>query len=100
MLPFVLPLMNAARTLAKTLTGNSTDISYPAMPVVIKTPAHPIVVSPPAPDKKGDWNIDIEDSGAKALYRADDGSLLGFVLTGDKVAEKQALSKELPAVLI
>ncbi|WP_455366966.1 FAD-dependent oxidoreductase [Kaarinaea lacus] len=98
-LPFVLPLMNSARTLAKTLTGNPTDISYPAMPVIVKTPAHPVVVSPPAVDSKGDWQIDLEDSGARALYRAKDGSLLGFVLTGDKVAEKPALSKELPAVL-
>ena len=98
-LPFVLPLMNSARTLAKTLTGNPTDISYPAMPVIVKTPAHPVVVSPPAVDSEGDWQIDLEDSGARALYRAKDGSLLGFVLTGDKVAEKPALSKELPAVL-
>ena len=98
-LPFVLPLMNSARTLAKTLTGNPTEISYPAMPVVVKTPAHPVVVSPPAADSDGEWQIELEDSGARALYRAKDGSLLGFVLTGDKVAEKAALSKELPAVL-
>jgi rubredoxin-NAD+ reductase len=98
-LPFVLPLMNSARTLAKTLTGNPTEISYPAMPVVVKTPAHPVVVSPPAADSDGEWQIELEDSGARALYRAKDGSLLGFVLTGDKVEEKPALSKELPAVL-
>jgi rubredoxin-NAD+ reductase len=98
-LPFVLPLMNSARTLAKTLTGNPTEISYPAMPVVVKTPAHPVVVSPPAADSDGEWQIELEESGARALYRAKDGSLLGFVLTGDKVVEKPALSKELPAVL-
>jgi rubredoxin-NAD+ reductase len=98
-LPFVLPLMNSARTLAKTLTGNATQISYPAMPVVVKTPAHPIVVSPPAQNVEGEWQVDLEDSGARALFRAKDGSLLGFVLTGDKVNEKPALSKELPAVL-
>ncbi|WP_455219714.1 FAD-dependent oxidoreductase [Kaarinaea lacus] len=98
-LPFVLPLMNAARTLAKTLTGSITQISYPAMPVVVKTPAHPVAVSPPAQDAKGEWDIELEDAGARAFYRAPDGSLLGFVLTGDKVAERQALSKELPVVL-
>ena len=98
-LPFVLPLMNAARTLAKTLTGSITQISYPAMPVVVKTPAHPIAVSPPAQNARGEWEIDLEDSGARAFYRANDGALLGFVLTGDKVAEKQTLSKELPGVL-
>jgi len=98
-LPFVLPLMNAARALAKTLTGNTTHISYPAMPVVIKTPAHPIVVSPPARDANGKWDIEQDESGARACYRAEDGSLLGFVLTGDKISEKQSLAKQLPAVL-
>ena len=98
-LPFVLPLMNAARTLAKTLTGNTTEISYPAMPVVVKTPAHPVVVSPPAQNAKGVWEIDMEESGARAVFRSENGDLLGFVLTGDQVAEKQTLSKELPAVL-
>jgi rubredoxin-NAD+ reductase len=98
-LPFVLPLMNAARTLAKTLTGNPTRLSYPAMPVVVKTPSHPLVVSPPAQGSEGGWEIELQESGARALYRGNDGSLLGFVLTGDKVEEKAALSKELPAVL-
>ncbi|MCI0507298.1 MAG: FAD-dependent oxidoreductase [Gammaproteobacteria bacterium] len=98
-LPYVLPLMNAARTLAKTLTGNPTPIVYPAMPVVVKTPAHPLVVSPPAAGSEGEWEIDLQDTGARALFRGSDGSLLGFVLTGDKVEEKAMLSKELPPVL-
>lgn len=98
-LPFVLPLMNAARTLAKTLTGTETPISYPAMPVIIKTPVHPVVVSPPAPDAEGEWKIEIEDAGAKALFLGKSGALLGFVLTGDKVEEKQSLTKLLPVVL-
>ncbi|HEY5602226.1 MAG TPA: FAD-dependent oxidoreductase [Gammaproteobacteria bacterium] len=98
-LPFVLPLMNAARTLAKTLTGNPTQLVYPAMPVVVKTPAHPLVVSPPAQGSEGEWDIELRDTGARALYRGNNGSLLGFVLTGDKVEEKAALSKELPPVL-
>lgn len=98
-LPFVLPLMNAARALAKTLTGNVTPIRYPAMPVVVKTPAHPIVVSPPPMDHQGEWNIDIDDEGARAVFQCPDGSIAGFVLTGDKVAEKQKLTKMLPPVI-
>ena len=98
-LPFVLPLMNAARTLAKTLTGTETRISYPAMPVVIKTPVHPIVVSAPEQNAQGDWQIEIDEAGARALFQNHNGALLGFVLTGDKVNEKQALSKLLPPVL-
>lgn len=98
-LPYVLPLMNAARTLAKTLTGHTTPVHYPAMPVVVKTTAHPVVVSPPAHGVHGEWKLDIDDGGARALYQLADGSLAGFVLTGNKTAEKAVLSKAVPAIL-
>jgi rubredoxin-NAD+ reductase len=38
-LPFVMPLMQAARALAQTLTGHPTPVYYPTMPIVVKTPA-------------------------------------------------------------
>jgi len=98
--PYVLPLVNGARALAKTLSGTSTTIRYPAMPVVIKTPAHPIVISPPSSGAQGTWQVDAEGSGVRAHFRNADSRLLGFALTGDKVPEKQALTKELPAVLV
>jgi rubredoxin-NAD+ reductase len=48
-LPYVLPLMAGARALAKTLSGQETPISYPAMPVQVKTPVCPVVVAPAFP---------------------------------------------------
>jgi len=99
LMPYVLPLMNAARALAKTLAGEKTKVSYPAMPVVIKTPAYPIVVSPPKADAAGDWQVEIDSSGARALFRGDKGNLEGFILTDKKLGEKQELTKKLPAVL-
>jgi len=98
-LPFVLPLMHAARSLAKTLTGNATPLHYPAMPVVIKTPIHPMVVSPPMTSETPKWSFAIDNGGARALCHDQLGSLIGFVVTGDKVSEKQTLTKQLPAVL-
>lgn len=97
-LPFVMPLMQCARALAATLTGTATQVSYPAMPVLVKTPACPIIVSPPAFDAQGEWEIEMLDDGVKALFKAGN-DLLGFVLTGSAVTEKQALTKLLPAVL-
>lgn len=99
LMPYVLPLMNAARALAKTLTGSKTKVRYPAMPVVVKTPAYPIVVSPPKANAVGEWQLEIELSGARALFRDNTGKLLGFILTDKKLSEKQELSKQLPAVL-
>ncbi len=97
-LPYVLPLMAATRALARTLCGEPTPLSYPAMPVVIKTPAHPVVVSPPDKAANGRWMIESDQSGVRALFH-DEDKLLGFVLTGVYVSDRQALSKELPPLL-
>ena len=96
-LPFVLPLMQAARALAKTLSGAATPVSYPAMPVVVKTPALPVTVCPP-PAVPGSWKLDQPEGGVEARFEGDDGRLLGFALTGSATARKQALTKLVPAV--
>ena len=98
-LPYIMPIMHAGRALAKTLAGDATAVSYPAMPVVVKTPSHPAVVAPPSPDASGDWHNETVGNGIKAQFLSPDGQLLGFVLTGDAVKERQALAKALPAVL-
>lgn len=99
---YVLPLMAAARALAKTLTGTDTAVQYPAMPVQIKTPACPVIVSPVAPGTEGAWDIEAEGNDVKAVFRAPDGTVLGFALTGARAAnpaEKTELTKLLPAIL-
>lgn len=94
---YVMPLMNSARALAKTLAGKPTEVQYGAMPVAIKTPVVPVVVSPPIGD--GEWVIESDAENVKALCRDDAGALLGYALTGACVADKIALNKELPAIL-
>ena len=98
-LPYVMPLMNAARTLAKTLAGEKTAVTYPAMPVLVKTPACPLVVAAPARDAKGQWQVEVDKNAVRARFESDDGQLLGFALMGEAVSEKQKLTTELPAVL-
>ncbi|MBI5040665.1 MAG: FAD-dependent oxidoreductase [Gammaproteobacteria bacterium] len=98
-LPFVMPLMQGARTLAKTLAGELTPVSYPAMPVVVKTPACPLVVAPPAMGAAGAWDIQLDAAGVRALFQDASGALLGFALAGTANADKQALTKQLPSVL-
>ncbi len=96
-LPYILPIMQCARALAKTLTGDPTEVRYPAMPVTIKTPSCPIVVAP-ADRSDARWQLENTEDGIKALQYIDD-DLVGFVLVGDAVAERQALSRLLPDVL-
>jgi len=98
-LPFVMPIMHAARTLAKTLCGEPTRLTYPPMPIVVKTTAYPVVVAPPAAPAKGAWQVDDLGSGLRALFHGADRSLAGFALTGTAVSEKNSLAKELPPVL-
>ena len=96
---YVLPLMAAARALAKTMTGTPTEVSYGVMPVTVKTPACPVVVSPAAADAAGRWIVEQEGNDVQAEFRNEAGDLLGYALTGAKVANKVALNKELPAIM-
>ncbi len=98
-LPFVMPISHAGRALAATLAGNSTPVHYPAMPVVVKTPACPAVVSPPDFAKKGDWQVEVDQDGVKALFQDAEGGLLGFALLGAAAKEKAALTSQLPPIL-
>lgn len=106
-MPYVMPLMNQAKTLAKTLAdsfnNNCTDsnapatpIKYPAMPVAIKTPACPLVILPVSgqfSDEQIDWENQATEDGMILLAKekANSEHLLGFVLVG-KEAGKQRMT--------
>ena len=98
-LPYVMPIMQAARALAPTLLGQDTTLSYPAMPVMVKTPALPTIVSPPAKGAVGNWKINSLEDGLEARFESADGKLLGFALLGSATAQRGALTKELPPIL-
>jgi len=98
-LPYVMPIMQAARALAVTLTGQRTALTYPAMPVMVKTPALATIVSPPAKGAVGEWINKPIEGGLEARFESADGKLLGFVLMGIATAQRGALTKELPAIL-
>jgi rubredoxin-NAD+ reductase len=97
-LPYVMPLMAQSRALAATLAGQPTAVSYPAMPVVVKTPAWPTVVCPPAPGGDGQWVVDASDDALAARFvsSAQPAQLLGFVLQGKAVSQRQALAAQVP----
>lgn len=101
-LPYVLPLMAAARALAKTLAGTETEVQYPAMPVQVKTTCCPVVTSPVVPGTAGDWEIEAEGNDVKAVFKDPEGQVLGFAVTGAVAgngAVKMELTKQLPPIL-
>ena len=95
-LPYVMPIMNAAKALAATLAGQPTELVFPLMPVAVKTPALPIVVAAPHPAQSGQWTQDEgAEPGAGGAWRFVDeaGQQRGFVLTGKQSARRMELAK-------
>lgn len=97
-LPFVLPIMQGARSLAKTLADTPTAVTYPPMPVVIKTPACPLTVSPPG-QISGSWSVENQGNDLRGLYHDENSVLRGFALSGDLTKERMKLTKQLPNML-
>jgi rubredoxin-NAD+ reductase len=93
--PFVLPIMHAARALARTLNGEETNVTFPAMPVVVKTPAHPVAVSPVARDAVGVWQQMESGQGVKMEFSDALNNMTGFVLTGAYAGERNEMAKKL-----
>ncbi|MEY4733816.1 MAG: hypothetical protein RLZZ464_1882 [Pseudomonadota bacterium] len=89
-LPYVMPIMQAAKTLAAVLAGQPTDLALGLMPVAVKTPALPLTVLPPAPGVSGQWQADEED-----VWRFLDeaGQQRGFVLAGHQTRQRMAQTK-------
>ena len=72
--------MQQARALAKTLSGQNTNVHYPAMPVAVKTPAAPLTVLPAPLDVEVNWETAEFDDGMLAKAVDSQGTLRGFVL--------------------
>lgn len=100
LLPYVMPIMQQARALAKTLSGTTTQVHYPAMPVAVKTPAAPLTVLPIPHEVEVSWTIETQEDGliAKAIDAND--TLRGFVLLGASAGKQRlSLSKLVPDLI-
>lgn len=94
-LPYVMPIMNAAKALARTLAGSPTPVVFPLMPVAIKTPALPLVVAPPWPGMQGHWQA--VDAGV--WHFLDEGSAVrGFTLAGGATSRRAEQSSRVQPI--
>ncbi len=98
-LPYVMPIMQAARTLAVVLARQDASLVYPAMPVMIKTPALPLIVSPPPLGSSGSWSIKQVEGGIEGLFHNHQSELIGFALAGSATSQRATLTKLLPPIL-
>lgn len=100
LLPYVMPLMQQARALAKTLSGQSTAVHYPAMPVAVKTPAAPLTVLPAPHEVEVNWETEELDDGMIAKAIDAEGTLRGFVLLGPTAGKQRlTLTKLVPDLI-
>jgi len=93
-LPYVMPIMAAAKALAQTLAGTSTDVQFALMPVAIKTPALPLVVAPALPGTVGSWTK-VEEG----IWHFVDAQMQvrGFVLCGAQTSRRAEHTKRVTA---
>ena len=89
-LPYVMPIMSAARALAATLAGTPTALAFALMPVSVKTPALPLVVAAAQTGLAGHWAA----AGEGIWHWQDDaGQPRGFVLAGAQTSQRMAQAK-------
>jgi rubredoxin---NAD+ reductase len=95
--PFIAPLLLCARTLAKNLAnpGTTTSISYPVMPVTIKTPLYPVVCAVPLTGTKGCWSCETVEDSTIARFIGTDGKLCGFAIGNATGKLRMQLTKEM-----
>ena len=95
-LPYVMPIMNAARALAQTLSGKRTELVFPIMPVAVKTPALPLMIAPPKMGSKGQW------ASAEPHvwhFSNEQNTVIGFVLAGAQTSKRADMVKLLQSAL-
>ncbi|RJS93549.1 NAD(P)/FAD-dependent oxidoreductase [Salinisphaera sp. Q1T1-3] len=100
--PYVAPLMQCARTLGKTLAADEDDtpgqVTYPTLPIIIKTHACPVIAYPPV-DGHGEWQVEGDGSALEATCRDKNGNMVGFVLTGEATNKRRDYIKDAPALM-
>ena len=99
-LPYVMPIMQQARALAKTLNSETTHVHYPAMPVAVKTPSSPLTVLPVPSHVDVTWQTEEFEDGMIAKALDSNETLRGFVLLGATAAKQRlTLTKQVPDLI-
>ncbi len=94
-MPYVAPLLAAARAIAATLAGTPTPIDLKADAVLVKTPSCKLALAPPPPGSRGQWVSAPDGERTVARFVDEQGVVRGFGLSLHTPALRQALLAEL-----
>jgi rubredoxin-NAD+ reductase len=94
-LPYVAPLMAAARAIARTFAGQPTAIDLKPAAVLVKTPSFPLALVPPPMGTVGAWRETRSGAHLVCRYVDDSGMMAGFGVAPQEAAIRQSLMAEL-----
>jgi rubredoxin-NAD+ reductase len=99
-MPYIAPLMNAARAIARTLTGTPTAIDLKPAAVIVKTPCYPLALLPPPQQvlAEGTWHATVENNRTVCRFYDAQGVLAGFGISHHEAAIRQLLMVQLGTV--
>ena len=100
-LPYIAPLMTAARAIARTLTGQITTIDLKPAPVIVKTPSYPLALVPPPLQAiaAGCWQDETDTQRTICRFHDEQGVMVGFGVAPQEAGVRQALLAELGSAL-
>ncbi|PWF42884.1 FAD-dependent oxidoreductase [Massilia glaciei] len=90
-LPYVAPLLAAARAIAATLSGAPSPIALKPDAIIVKTPSCRLALAPPPPGIRGEWLSAPEGAGIVARFVDELGLLRGFGVSSPTPAQRQSL---------
>lgn len=94
-LPYIAPLLSAARALALSLQAQPEPIASENHPVIVKTPSYPICLLPPDAQQSGYWLTQQEQGQTIARFLDNEQVVRGFAASPASLALRKSLLAEL-----
>jgi rubredoxin-NAD+ reductase len=94
-LPYIAPLLTAARAIGATLAGTPTPIDLKADAILVKTPSCKLALAPPPVGSRGEWVSAADGERTISRFLDEQGVMRGFGLSLHTPALRQALLAEL-----
>jgi rubredoxin-NAD+ reductase len=94
-MPYIAPLLAAARAIGATLAGTPTPIDLKADAVLVKTPSCKLALAPPPHGSRGEWVSALDGERTITRFVDEQGLVRGFGLSLHTPALRQALLAEL-----
>ncbi|HEU4374602.1 MAG TPA: FAD-dependent oxidoreductase [Telluria sp.] len=94
-LPYISPMLTAARAIGATLAGTRTPIELKNDAVLVKTPSCKLALAPPPQGSRGEWVSAADGERTISRFLDEEGVMRGFGLSLHTPALRQALQAEL-----